>query len=222
MAKVAITKFDDGTAGREYLRRLFLERVSDVPGLMPSLEKGLALPLGDFALWRNKPARAFLLEWSQGWHLDADWIRESAYNTLTMWPGPAGSLVYPGSLVGHPPPSLPTYFPVLQTRKEYLEQVDPLIRAYCEESERSFPLAKSMDDPARDIDWTVRFQVEKQECREIATRHDIDVDVVRKAVKRILRAIELPSRKVSRGRTKGSKNNPALAELGLNKNVRDF
>ncbi len=264
--KLSHGKFDAGDSGQAYLRRLFLERVSDVRGVIkkdadldrPSLERGLRLPLYSGELW------PFLHDWSKAWHLDADWIRNSAYELLLTWPGENAYLTYTGPLpratervdngprltsqeefivenyggFGRTrviierhkggvsvrtlePPTLPEYYPTLlhPNRKAYLEQAKAIALQYCERVEKSLSAAKCMDDPVRDVEWAVRFQVEERDWTDLADEEH-SIEKPRKAVTRVLDYIGLERRAVRRGRKKGSKNNPILAELGQHKNVR--
>lgn len=202
---------------RSYLRRLFLERASVVPELIPSLKEGLTRSQVD--LWQ------FLADWSRGWRLDADWARESAYRLLLAWPergwfadDEKGGENYRDSLtltyipplpdVVHLPPTLPRYYSAMshRTRGDYLKQVRAIAISYCAEVEQALRLAAFKDDPKRDIDWTVRFQVEKEKYSQIAAKdipetdnpdepdQPAPADIARKAVTRTLQIIDLKSR----------------------------
>jgi hypothetical protein len=199
---------------RSYLRRLFLERASSVPELIPSLKEGLTR--SQLGLWQ------FLTDWSQTWRLDADWVRDSAYKLLLAWPergwfadDEKGEENYRDSLiltyipplpdVVYLPPTPPRYYSTMshRTRGDYLKQVRAIAISYCEEVEQTLRLAAFKDDPKRDIDWTVRFQVEKEKYSQIAAK-DIPktdnpnrpdpADIARKAVTRTLRIVDLKSR----------------------------
>lgn len=149
------------------------------------------------------------------------------------------------------PAGLPTYHSGHMTRPQYFELVrsdaifklqhDPLLNrgdiqpfvesivrsaeAYCDAADQQSAPAAIKLELERDLLWTVRFQIELRDYSEIAAQ-DLPGrmqanDLVRKAVRDILKRIELPSR-VRRGRKKGSKNEYDLTELGRNKNVREI
>src|SRR6266849_9775721 len=87
MNRLSYGERDAGDRGRQYVRNLFLHYVTEVPGLIESLKSGLDLPLhrGRLHFKENGPAREFLNKWSKDWRLDADWIRERAFEKLCFW-----------------------------------------------------------------------------------------------------------------------------------------
>ena len=150
------------------------------------------------------------------------------------------------------PEGLPTYYTGQMTRSRYLELVrstvtlklrqdellnrgdfEPFVESivrgaesYCDAAERQWDPAATKQDLKRDIDWTIKFQIQGRAYAEIAAEDLPGIrqadDLVRKAVSDILKRIELPRRFVKRGRKQGSKNKYNLTELGSNKNVREI
>jgi len=133
MDRLSYGERDAGDRGQQYLRDLFLHYVSEVPGVIEGLTEGLAFPLyyGRFHFKESKPVREFLNKWSkEDWHLDADWIRERAFEKLCFWAHDheeyriydlgvgSGS---PSSM--SPPEGLPTYYVAIMKRLDYLESV---------------------------------------------------------------------------------------------------
>ena len=109
MGRVPDSEFDnvDGTAGRTYLRNLFLAAISE--GSPETLQGLLGKPLAAFRSCRGEldelgvpPTRPLswfeiayyepaadlieaLTNWARGWHLEAEWCFDNALRTLQSW-----------------------------------------------------------------------------------------------------------------------------------------
>jgi hypothetical protein len=136
MSRLSHGERDAGDGGRQYLRDLFLSRVSEVPGLIESLLPGLELPLyfGRFHFVESKAVREFLAQWSRDHNLDADWIRERVFEKLCFWKYEIEKYrIYDlGVGVGSantlsPPEGLPSYYAANMKRTDYLGMVKSLV-----------------------------------------------------------------------------------------------
>jgi hypothetical protein len=95
------------------------------------------------------------------------------------------------------------------------------VPGYCDEVERCYEAAgflRSKPDEkrnlSRDLEWTIRFQVQGEKFTDIAGE-SVEISTVIRAVEGMLNLTGLQKRQNSkRGRQRGSKNNPILANLG--------
>jgi hypothetical protein len=94
-------------------------------------------------------------------------------------------------------------------REDFLRELKPIVKKYQDRVE-SFYDKKGFERIKRQelikhIEWTVDFQVSQMRFREIANNSDVEPQAVTKAVKFILKLIDLKQRSAPAGRPSGSK-----------------
>jgi hypothetical protein len=150
--KIEVTK----TEQIETERILFLLTILSVaPQVVRSLRRSV-LPIFGRPGEHLRPLRDALEKWSTGWHLDEDWVRQAALDTLAMWerdPRTRRALQW----------ALPWQSVRVPRRLRRAKYPTPLKRARAGKA-----TTRREDDPLLHYEWTVIYQCLKKNLKKIA------------------------------------------------------
>ena len=94
-------------------------------------------------------------------------------------------------------------------REDFLRELKPIVKKYQDRVERFYDKKGferiKRQELIKHIEWTVGFQVSEMRFSEIANNSDVEPQAVAKAVKFILKLIDLKHRSAPAGRPSGSK-----------------